>query len=116
MHTLTGTPASAGVAIGPLVVIRPAPVIAGGRIQPGQEAAEIARLETAMTEAGAELDALAERVGAEHPAASARATTLSRRSAPPASNSPPSIAPSGTSSSRRARPTSWTWPGGSPTA
>ena len=68
MHTLTGTPASAGVAIGPLVVIRPAPVIAGGRIQPGQEAAEIARLETAMTEAGAELDALAERVGAEHPA------------------------------------------------
>ena len=67
MHTLTGTPASAGVAIGPLVVIRPAPVVAGGRIQPGQEAAEIARLETAMTEAGAELDALAERVGAEHP-------------------------------------------------
>ncbi len=68
MHTLTGTPASAGVAIGPLVVIRPAAVAAGGRILPGQEAAEIARLETAMTEAGAELDALAERVGAEHPA------------------------------------------------
>ena len=68
MHTLTGTPASAGVAIGPLVVIRPAVVAAGGRILPGQEAAEIARLETAMTEAGAELDALAERVGAEHPA------------------------------------------------
>jgi PEP-utilising enzyme, N-terminal. len=44
MHTLTGTPASAGVAIGPLVVIGPAPVVAGGRIGPEQADAEIARL------------------------------------------------------------------------
>jgi len=68
MHTLTGTPASAGVAIGPLVVIRPAPVVAGGRIPPEQADAEIVRLATAMEAAGSELDALAERVGAEHPA------------------------------------------------
>ena len=68
MHTLTGTPASAGVAIGPLVVIRPAPVVSGGRISPEQADAEIARLATAMEAAGSELEALAERVGAEHPA------------------------------------------------
>jgi phosphoenolpyruvate-protein phosphotransferase len=68
MHTLTGTPASAGVAIGPLVVIGPAPVIAGGRIAPEQADAEIARLAAAMEAAGSELEALAERVGAEHPA------------------------------------------------
>jgi len=68
MHTLTGTPASAGVAIGPLVVIGPAPVIAGGRIAPEQADAEVARLATAMEAAGSELEALAERVGAEHPA------------------------------------------------
>ena len=68
MHTLTGTPASAGVAIGPLVVIGPAPVVAGGRIAPEQADAEVARLATAMEAAGSELEALAERVGAEHPA------------------------------------------------
>ena len=68
MHTLTGTPASAGVAIGPLVVIGPAPVVAGGRIGPEQADAEIARLAAAMEAAGSELEALAERVGAEHPA------------------------------------------------
>ena len=68
MHTLTGTPASAGVAIGPLVVIGPAPVIAGGRIAPEQADAEVARLAAAMEAAGSELEALAERVGAEHPA------------------------------------------------
>jgi len=68
MHTLTGTPASAGVAIGPLVVIGPAPVVAGGRIAPEQADAEVARLAAAMEAAGSELEALAERVGAEHPA------------------------------------------------
>jgi phosphoenolpyruvate-protein phosphotransferase len=68
MHTLTGTPASAGVAIGPLFVIRPAPVVAGGHITPEQADAEIARLAAAMEAAGSELEALAERVGAEHPA------------------------------------------------
>lgn len=68
MHTLTGTPASAGVAIGPLVVIGPAPVVAGGRIGPEQADAEIARLAASMEAAGSELEALAERVGAEHPA------------------------------------------------
>ena len=68
MHTLTGTPASAGVAIGPLVAIGPAPVVAGGRIAPEQADAEVARLATAMEAAGSELEALAERVGAEHPA------------------------------------------------
>jgi phosphoenolpyruvate-protein phosphotransferase len=68
MHTLTGTPASAGVAIGPLVVIGPAPVIVGGRIAPEQADAEVARLAAAMEAAGSELEALAERVGAEHPA------------------------------------------------
>jgi phosphoenolpyruvate-protein phosphotransferase len=68
MHTLTGTPASAGVAIGPLVVIGPAPVVAGGRIGPEQADAEIARLAAAMEAAGSELEVLAERVGAEHPA------------------------------------------------
>jgi phosphoenolpyruvate-protein phosphotransferase len=68
MHTLSGTPASAGVAIGPLVVIRPAPVVAGGRVAPEQADAEIARLATAMATAGSELEVLAERVGAEHPA------------------------------------------------
>lgn len=68
MHTLTGTPASAGVAIGPLVAIGPAPVVAGGRIAPEQADAEVARLAAAMEAAGSELEALAERVGAEHPA------------------------------------------------
>lgn len=68
MHTLSGTPASPGVAIGPLLVIRPAPVVAGGRIAPGQADAEIARLGAAMEAAGSELDQLAERVGADHPA------------------------------------------------
>jgi len=68
MHTLTGTPASAGVAIGPLVAIGPAPVVAGGRIAPEQTDAEVARLAAAMEAAGSELEALAERVGAEHPA------------------------------------------------
>ena len=68
MHTLTGTPASAGVAIGPLVVIGPAPVVAGGRIAPEQADAEVARLAAAMEAAGSELEALAERIGAEHPA------------------------------------------------
>ena len=68
MNTLTGTPASAGVAIGPLVVIRPSPVVAGGRIAPEQADAEIARLAPAMEAAASELEALAERVGAEHPA------------------------------------------------
>ena len=68
MNTLTGTPASAGVAIGPLVVIRPSPVVAGGRIPPEQADAEIARLAPAMEAAASELEALAERVGAEHPA------------------------------------------------
>jgi phosphoenolpyruvate-protein phosphotransferase len=68
MHVLTGTPASAGVAIGPLVVIRPAPAVAGGRIEPGQVEGEIARLATAMEAAASELEALAERIGAEHPA------------------------------------------------
>ena len=68
MHTLTGTPASAGVAIGPLVVIQLAPVITGGRIAPEHADAEISRLATAMEAARSELEALAERVGAEHPA------------------------------------------------
>jgi phosphoenolpyruvate-protein phosphotransferase len=68
MHMLTGTPASAGVAIGPLVVIRPPPFVAGGRISSEQADAEIARLAAAMEAAGSELEALAERVGAEHPA------------------------------------------------
>ncbi len=68
MHALTGTPASAGVAVGPLAVIRPAAVHEGGRIAAGQAEAEIARLATAMEQAGAELEALAERLAAEHPA------------------------------------------------
>ena len=68
MQTLTGTPASAGVAIGPLAVIRPAPIVAGGRIPAGQADAEIARLRAAMDAAGSELEALADHVGAEHPA------------------------------------------------
>ena len=68
MQRLTGTPASAGVAIGPLAVIRPAPVVASGRIAPEQADAEIARLVAAMGVAGSELEALAGHVGAEHPA------------------------------------------------
>ena len=36
MPTLTGTPVSAGVGVGPLVVIGPAPVVAGGRNAPEQ--------------------------------------------------------------------------------
>jgi len=68
MQMLTGTPASAGVAIGPLAVIRPAPVVASGRIGPEQADAEIARLVAAMDAAGSELEVLAGHVGAEHPA------------------------------------------------
>jgi len=68
MHALIGTPASAGVAVGPLALIRPAAVHEGGRIAAGQADEEIGRLAAAMEEAGAELEALAGRLGAEHPA------------------------------------------------
>ena len=44
MPTLTGTPVSAGVGVGPLVVIGPAPVVAGGRNAPEQADAGISGL------------------------------------------------------------------------
>ena len=68
MHTLTGTPASAGVAIGPLVVIRPAPVVAGGRIRARAGGCRDRAARDGDDGGRGELDALAERVGAEHPA------------------------------------------------
>ena len=67
MRTLHGIAASAGVAGGPVVVVRPAPVIAGGRIDPSRAAAEIDRLEAAMDAAAAELTALAARLAHDHP-------------------------------------------------
>jgi hypothetical protein len=44
MPTLTGTPVSAGVAVGPLVDIGPAPVVPGGRNAPEQADAGISGL------------------------------------------------------------------------
>ncbi len=67
MRTLMGTPASPGVARGPVVVVRPAPAIAGGRIDPAGADGEITRLEEAMEAAGDELTTLARSLDAAHP-------------------------------------------------
>jgi phosphoenolpyruvate-protein phosphotransferase len=65
MQRLRGTPASAGVAVGPVVVVRPARLPAGGTIAPDQADDESVRLAVAMDEAARELDALAGRVAGE---------------------------------------------------
>ena len=59
MRTVRGIPASTGVARGPWVVIGAGEVPAGGRIAPGQAAAELERLGVARDAAAAELEALA---------------------------------------------------------
>ncbi len=67
MRTLHGTPASPGVARGPVVVVRPGPVVAGGSITPDQADAEVARLEAAMAAASEELATLADRMRVTNP-------------------------------------------------
>ena len=59
MRTVRGIPASTGVARGPWIVIGAGEVPAGGRIAPGQAAAELERLGVARDAAAAELEALA---------------------------------------------------------
>lgn len=67
MRTLHGAPASAGVAQGPIVVVGPPPKIEGGRIDPADAPAEIARLDGAVERAAAALERLAAEVaGAGH--------------------------------------------------
>lgn len=67
MRTLHGAPASAGVAQGPIVVIGPPPTVEGGRIDPADAPAEIARLDGAVERAAAALERLAAEVaGAGH--------------------------------------------------
>ncbi len=68
MRQFAGVPASAGVAAGSWVRITPVASQQGGRIEAGEELAEIARLEGAVIAAAEELDALAARVTADgHP-------------------------------------------------
>lgn len=62
MRTLRGAPASAGVAQGPIIVVGPPPRIEGGRIDPGEAAAEVARLEAAVERAAGALERLAAEV------------------------------------------------------
>lgn len=64
MRTLHGAPASAGIAQGPIVVIGPPPRIEGGRIDPADAPAEVARLEAAVERAAAALERLAGEVAA----------------------------------------------------
>ncbi len=64
MRILRGAPASAGVAQGPIVVVGPPPRIEGGRIEPGEAAAEVARLEAAVERAAGALEGLAAEVAA----------------------------------------------------
>jgi phosphoenolpyruvate-protein phosphotransferase len=67
MRTLVGTGASAGVARGPLVIVRREPVIAGGRIDVGDAPAEIVRLSGAMDASADELESLARSMERKHP-------------------------------------------------
>ena len=70
-RALRGSPASAGIAIGPWVVIRPQPLPVGGRIDPavvGAAVAEIDRLTAATVDTARELEAIARDVAASgHP-------------------------------------------------
>ena len=68
MRTLSGTPASGGVARGPWIRIEPAREPAARTIVPAEVHAERARLTSAAETAAAELEALADRVTADgHP-------------------------------------------------
>ena len=70
-RALRGTPASAGIAVGPWIVIRPQPLPVGGRIDPaapGVAAAEIDRLTAATAASARDLEAIARDVAAAgHP-------------------------------------------------
>ncbi len=67
MRTLHGTPASPGVARGPVVVIRPAPRVEGGRIDSAGAEAEIERLAAALEASALALEAEATALAATIP-------------------------------------------------